>query len=479
LHLANRFDPDLLHDTKTFLVPASSNPRGIDDCQKSCLGLMKLLNVIRKDLCEPVSRRGKKIVVLVVLDAYRRVLQGGTSLVCDDFSNYTTPEQTAILVSHQRTVANHDRLHSPFTGACLDSHTGLFADNISVAQVLSSICQGQDAAIVGLDDIPKSFCFVQPDQPPDLSDELRTLLQNWKLEGQAHILIKHGIFTIQELEAMQLKDAETCGFNIRMHKLLDHVQTVAALRREAEEQRKGKRRSSFAGSTKRTDHSAGMDECEIDCGLDTQALTLAPVDNVEREAASFLRSIDTSVRDADIDAIVGGMDKFSTNTKVQEACAKALLTLASGNDDLLELMVHHGVIQRTVCVMRLHPSCPELQEACVHVVDILAAHGEQVAVFAGGIERTVAAMQAHNVVGLQAAGCRVLRTLALRSTANQILITRTGGVKGLLVALKSSEQLLHKAACAALLALSCTPALEVMISISVPKVCGGACVCQK
>ena len=228
VHLASKFDPALLQETKSFLVPASANPKCSDDCAKSCLPVTKVLNVLRKDLCEPVASRGKKVVVLAVLDTHRRVLQGGTGLAFDDFASSIIPENTALVVLHQRKVANHDRLHSPFIKACLDPQNGMLADNISVVQVLTNLCcQGEDAAIVGLNNISETFCCVHPDAPPDLEIELRTLLQNWKLEGQANILIRHGILRIADLEAMQLEDVELCGLNVRFRTLLEHVQQVS------------------------------------------------------------------------------------------------------------------------------------------------------------------------------------------------------------------------------------------------------------
>lgn len=120
--------------------------------------------------------------------------------------------------------------------------------------------------------------------------------------------------------------------------------------------------------------------------------------------------------------------------------------------------------------MRMHPDAVDVQEACCELLGSFAANKdlEMLIVFAGGIEQTVAAMQSHAVLGVRETACKTLRALSMTSTANQIHITRAGGVKGILLALSSVEQLLHTAACAALLALNCTPALDLMLAGGVP-----------
>ena len=121
--------------------------------------------------------------------------------------------------------------------------------------------------------------------------------------------------------------------------------------------------------------------------------------------------------------------------------------------------------------MRMHPDAVDVQEVCCRLLSNLAAQKvlDTLVVFAGGIERTVVAMHGHDAVGVMEAACKTLRTLSLTSTSNQIHITRAGGIKGILLALSSVEQFLHKAACAALLALSCTPALDIMLAKGVPQ----------
>ena len=121
--------------------------------------------------------------------------------------------------------------------------------------------------------------------------------------------------------------------------------------------------------------------------------------------------------------------------------------------------------------MRMHPDAVDVQEVCCRLLSNLAAQKvlETLVVFAGGIERTVVAMHGHDAVGVREAACKTLRTLSLTSTSNQIHITRAGGIKGILLALSSVEQFLHKAAVSALLALSCTPALDIMLAKGVPQ----------
>lgn len=354
VHLASRFDPPLLKETKTFLVPALAGPKCSDDCTKSCLSLTKVLNVLRKDLCAPARAKwGKTVSVLVVLDSLRHVIQS-SSPPADDFSSCTTPDSTAIFLSHQRKVANHDCEMSPFVKACLDSENGMLADNIRVSEVLSNLlCNGEDAAVVGLGDIPEDFCCVQPEAPPEISEQLRTLLQNWKLEGQAHILVRHGVLDIEGLEAMQLEDVDAFGLNVRFRTLLEHVRQVTALRNA---DKKKSRSSNKAGSSK-ADEAAGIEDWGIGDDVDMEMEDAAAVVRTAAanpHAEAFLRTIGALEEEVDVAGIVKGMEMFLQDLEVQKACAETLLALASGDHDTLVLLLEHGVVQAcAVCHLRI------------------------------------------------------------------------------------------------------------------------------
>ncbi len=87
-------------------------------------------------------------------------------------------------------------------------------------------------------------------------------------------------------------------------------------------------------------------------------------------------------------------------------------------------------------------------------------------VWAGGIERTVAAMHEHKVPEVQQAACFAIRSLSLNSTANQISVVKAGGLERLNAALNSLAPLVQKAACAALMALSSCVSIAEKIRLS-------------
>ena len=118
---------------------------------------------------------------------------------------------------------------------------------------------------------------------------------------------------------------------------------------------------------------------------------------------------------------------------------------------------------RGMAAMAAHPISPRIQEhgcAMLSSISVLKEHQIHV-VWAGGIERTVAAMHGHPAPEVQQAACFSLRSLSLNSTANQMAIAKAGGVERLHVALNSLVPLVQKAACAALLSLcSCMSVAE-------------------
>lgn len=106
--------------------------------------------------------------------------------------------------------------------------------------------------------------------------------------------------------------------------------------------------------------------------------------------------------------------------------------------------------------MAAHPFSTRIQEHGCGMLSSIAALKEHQThvVWAGGIERTVAAMQGHSAPEVQQAACFSLRAVSLNSTANQVAIAKAGGVERLHAALNSFVPLVQKAACAALLSLS-------------------------
>jgi len=446
VQLASKWGVETLADTKTYLVPAGANPKREADCDEQCLGIDKLLNVLRKDLCAPVrARTGKSVVFLLLLDSVRRVLapDGGSAMdrTCN-VTSPTSPHKTAIFAAHlaglQRKVVCEDREQSTFLLALLDSQAGVFAQGISIARVLSKLaCCETGAASVGFDAIPTDFCIVPAEVKLDLDEELRALLGKWKLDDQAHLLAAHGVLSLADLESMTEEDVDAFGLSIRFRALLPQFQKLAALRVKDKKKNDKNQQGSSAPPPKSQDSGAITMECDLDSGNpdgdDFQQDGLGGIADLWWQSAeALLNELEHLEEARDVLGIVRGMEQFIQNVDVQEMCSWSIWFLAA-DDDLQALIASDGGVEAILTAMRAHPLVAAVQEAaCAALSNLAHYQGDNQVLIAGkgGIECLVEAMKVHSgLQKLQEHACATLANLASNTAVDNGKIVEAGGVE--------------------------------------------------
>ena len=147
-----------------------------------------------------------------------------------------------------------------------------------------------------------------------------------------------------------------------------------------------------------------------------------------------------------IEAAVAAMTAHKGVADVQEQGCKALGFIVFQTEDkavakiaALAKIAAAGGIEATVAAMNAHIDVTGVQlQGCMTLWHIAAAPGNQAKVTAaGGIEVVVAAMNAHRgVADIQEMGCKVLYVIAT-ATENKVKVAAVGGIEAIVVAMNA------------------------------------------
>lgn len=403
-------------------MPGLANPRGLEACNAHCLSLDKVLNILRKDLEQPVlSRNGKSVVFLVVLNLVRGPCGGSLTI---DVSQ-TAPSKTCITCCVQNKVASLNdgqEGHSPLVKALLHPKRGFFADGVALQAGISNVSfllahkgrHPQDLIVVGREVIPPGFCLVKTLDAQCATNSQKVKKTNGRKQGikdETQVEIDNGIDMEDEF--------------------LHHIDAL---------EEKGDVTGIVDGMSRFVHHS-GVQESAC------RALWfLAADDEIQGQIAS----------NGGIESVVEAMLKHPTVAAVQQAACDALWNIAANNAANQAYIAEAGGIERVVEAMTQHHSVAAVQEAaCGALANFVAnkASNQAHIVGVGGIECVIEAMLAHPiVVGVQEQGCAALVDLARNSPVNQIKIADAGGLERIMKAMTAfpSTAGLQEQACHAL-----------------------------